>query len=104
MVYESMLACPNCATLKTHIQATPTSISYGEEVEFSNFSYKRLNHFLDWLACFQAKESMSVKKSIIMDVMRVLAEMNVDEAMVDRHMVKGVLRKLKLNKFYNHTP
>lgn len=45
---DALLGCPTCSYTRLYIQATSSHITYGEEVEFANFSYKRINHFQVW--------------------------------------------------------
>ncbi len=103
---DSLLGCSKCGRTRIYIQATSSRIAYGEEVEFSNFSYKRLNHFLESLATFQAKESTIVNSSIIKKVMHSLyynyGLRHPEE--VTQSQVKEILKKMKANKSYERVP
>ena len=57
---EALLSCPVCGRTKPYLDATSASTAYGEEVEFSSFSYKRSYHFQEWLNSFQAKETTEI--------------------------------------------
>lgn len=54
---KSVMTCPKCGYGVTYLDATMSSMSYTDDVEFSSFSYKRINHFNEWLQQVQAKES-----------------------------------------------
>lgn len=103
---EALLGCPQCSRTRLYIQATSSRIAYGEEVEFANFSYKRQNHFQEWLNTFQAKESTEVPQAIIDAVMEDLyAKKKVrDVSKITQKKVKEVLKDLKLRKYYDHAP
>lgn len=103
---EALLGCPQCSRTRLYIQATSSRIAYGEEVEFANFSYKRQNHFQEWLNTFQAKESTEVPQPIIDAVMEDLyAKKKVrDVGKITQKKVKEVLKDLKLRKYYDHAP
>ena len=101
---DAMLGCPSCGLTRIYIQATSSRIAYGEEVEFSSFSYKRLNHFLEWLATFQAKESTVVPIEIVNQVMEQLHARNVLPDKITQKKVREVLKTLKSRKSYDHVP
>ena len=103
LVHESRLGCTTCGLTSEYLQATSSRIAYGEEVEFSVFSYKRHNHFLDWLAAFQAKESTIIREDVIVKVMAVLYQRGVALEEITCSIVKDVLRELKLSKCYDNT-
>lgn len=101
---ESLLACPKCKRTRVFIQATSSRIAYGEEVEFTSFSYKRQNHFQEWLTCFQAKESTEVPLKTIQRVMEVLWSTGVRRCNeVTTLNVRKALKMLKLRKVYENT-
>jgi predicted RNA-binding Zn-ribbon protein involved in translation (DUF1610 family) len=102
---DSLLGCPTCGQTRIYIQATSSRIAYGEEVEFSSFSYKRLNHFLEWLATFQAKESTVIPEQIIVQVMEELyAQRIYDNNKITDKKVREILKQLKARKCYDHVP
>jgi len=101
---DSLLGCPTCGRTRVYIQATSSRIAYGEEVEFSSFSYKRLNHFLEWLATFQAKESTIVPQETIENVMEELHARRITEDKVTEKKVREILKYLKARKSYDHVP
>ena len=56
--------CPSCAH-QEKILLDSDKPSYKEPPrEISYFAYKRINHFNEWLAQFQAKESTDIPKSV----------------------------------------
>ena len=56
------------------MDATSSSTAYDEVIEFSQYSYKRVNHYLMWLALIQGKETHVVPDDILDAVMRELYE------------------------------
>ena len=105
MASDALLVCPNCSRTRLYVLATSSQTAYGEEVrEFTSFSYKRHNHFQDWLNAFQAKESAEVPMDI---VERVMAELHcrrvTSTASITTKKVRETLKDLKLRKYYDHT-
>ena len=101
---DSLLACPKCKRTRVFIQATSSRIAYGEEVEFTSFSYKRENHFQEWLNCFQAKESTVVPDDVLLKVCRQLWRIGVKSSdSVTTSNVRDSLKVLSLSKYYENT-
>jgi hypothetical protein len=84
-------------------------LTYREEQETSekiiNYSYKRENHFNEWLSQFQAQE-MTTISSEVMDQLRVeLKKMKIKNLEEITHAkIRSLLKKLRLNKYYEHVP
>lgn len=69
------------------------------------YPYKRLNHLVEWLNQFQAKESTDIPDSvydIIRGELRKMRMYNLEHLTLND--VKSILRKLKLHQYYEHTP
>jgi hypothetical protein len=103
---EALLGCPQCSRTRLYIQATSSQIAYGEEVEFASFSYKRQNHFQEWLNTFQAKESTEVPGNVLDQVMEELFTKKKirDSGKINQKKIKEVLKELRLRKYYDHAP
>ena len=99
----ALLSCTECGRSKPYLDATSASTAYGEEVEFSNFSYKRSNHFQEWLNSFQAKETTEIPKDVFRRVMEELYRQRISDLnQITRKKVREVLKDLKLRKYYEH--
>jgi hypothetical protein len=69
------------------------------------YSYKRENHFNEWMCQFQAKESTSVPQTIIEEIKNELKKQKISKKVDITHTkVKEILKKLGYNKYYEHTP
>lgn len=111
----AIMGCTKCKQTYTFIQATSSRIAYGEEVEFTSFSYRRENHFQEWLNCFQAKESTTLLRkeaaaqknredmSVVELVAQKCAEMgHTDRSEIEMHHVREALKSLRLSKYYEN--
>ena len=80
--------------------------NYKEPTYESNyFAYKRINHFNEWLSQFQAKESTDIPSEIIEKIMLELKkERVINVANISHNKIREILKKLKLNKYYEHIP
>jgi hypothetical protein len=103
----SDLVCDNCGTILATLISE--ELTYREEQETSekivNYSYKRENHFNEWLSQFQAQETTTIPPEVIEQLRNELKKIKVkvlDE--ITHARVRTLLKKLKLNKFYEHVP
>lgn len=83
--------------------------TYKEEQEFFekiiNYSYKRENHFNEWLSQFQAQEMTTIPDEVIEQLRAELKKMKIRNMEDITHAkIRGLLKKLKWNKFYEHVP
>eukprot|EP00903_Cladosiphon_okamuranus_P017761 g16349.t1 len=70
----------------------------------SSYLYKRHNHFKTCLKRTQGKETTSVCPEVIDLVKKELLKMRIyDMDEVDHVTVKGILKKLRQNKYYNNS-
>ena len=102
---ESLFICPQCHVARVYTQSTSSRIQYGEEVEMSAFSYKRLNHFKDWVLNVQAKEATVISEKVLLTVMTELYNRRIrDLDKIDRHIVRQILKEHRLRRWYEHVP
>ena len=102
---EGYVVCDNCGDLD-HIIIDSEKPSYKEPpVEISYFAYKRINHFNEWLAQFQAKESTEISQEILDMILVEIKKSRIKNMAVLTHSkLREILKKLKLNKYYEHVP
>ena len=73
--------------------------------EISYFAYKRINHFNEWLAQFQAKESTDIPQEVYNQILMELKKERIDNmAELSPPKLREILKKLKKNKYYEHVP
>ena len=71
--------------------------------EITYFAYKKSNHFNEWLAQFQAKETTDISQGIIDNIMKELRKERIsDPRKVKKEKIRDILHKLKLTKMYDH--
>uniref|UniRef100_A0A6C0LYD9 Late transcription factor VLTF3-like protein n=1 Tax=viral metagenome TaxID=1070528 RepID=A0A6C0LYD9_9ZZZZ len=102
---EGIYICPNCGN-QEKILIDSDKPSYKEPPrEISYFAYKRINHFNEWLAQFQAKESTDIPKNVY-DMIKVelKKEKYIDIKNLKKNKIRNILKKLGLNKYYEHVP
>jgi len=100
---EAMLGCPRCG-YEEFILVDSEKPSYKDPPrEITYFAYKKINHFNEWLAQFQAKENTDIPQDVIETVMRELKKERIsDPKKVKKDKIREVLQKLKFSKMYDH--
>ena len=100
---EALLGCPRCGH-EEFILIDSEKPSYKDPPrEITYFAYKKINHFNEWLAQFQAKENTDIPQDIIEAVMRELRKERIsDPKKVKKDKIREVLQKLKFSKMYDH--
>ena len=102
---EGISICIHCGEQYT-ILIDSDKPNYKEPTYESNyFAYKRINHFNEWLSQFQAKESTDISSEIIEKILLELKKERIlNVANITNNKIREILKKLKLNKFYEHIP
>lgn len=100
---KAIMTCPSCGYAVTYLDATMSSMSYSDDVEFSSFSYKRINHFNEWLQQVQAKENFEISDEHMQNIMEELYKQRITTVgQITQKKVREVLKTLKLRKAYEH--
>jgi len=102
---KSDIICYQCGYSENIIIHSEKS-SYKEPPrEASYFAYKRINHFNEWLAQFQAKETTEIPECVYKAIYNEIKKnitINISE--ITYKQVREILKKLHLNKYYEHIP
>lgn len=84
-------------------------LTYKEEQEQTEkvvtYSYKRDNHFNEWILQFQAQEHTNIPHDVIAQLRSEFRKQKIIRLSDITHAkVRLLLKKLKLNKYYEHVP
>ena len=102
---NSCVTCYNCGLTRSIIGE---ELTYKEEQEIDKnivYSYKRENHFNEWISQFQGTESTTIPDEILQNLRYELQKERIKDLKEITHpKVRAILKKLKLNKYYEHVP
>ena len=104
-IIDGTATCPECA--RTEIRLIESSKpNFKEPVQNNSyFCYKRINHFNENLNQIQAKESTDIPQMIMDLIKKEIRKSRItDLSKLSVPKMKGILKKLKLNKYYEHVP
>ena len=103
-VNEAMLYCPGC-NYNEFILIDSDRPSYKDPPrESSYYAYKRINHFNELLAQFQAKENTGIDETTFGLIEAEIKKQRItDLTKLTNVRLREILKKLKLNRLYDHT-
>ena len=102
--HEGILIC-NCCFKHTKYLIENEKPSYKEPPkEVCFYAYKRINHFREILAQFQAKETTQISDEIIENIIQQIKKERITLAQLTNKRAKDILKKLGYNKYYEHIP
>ena len=103
--FGSELICGNCGIC---VFTLGDELSYKEEQNIEkvvNYSYKRDNHFNEWILQFQAQETTNIPNEVIEQLRSEFRKQKIKNIKDITHAkVKSLLKKLNLSKYYEHVP
>ena len=68
------------------------------------YAYKRINHFREILAQFQAKETTQIPKEVLDNIKNQIKKERIELKHITNKKAKDILKKLGYNKYYEHIP
>jgi len=101
---EGKMYCNNCFVGVKHLfeNEKPSYKEPPKEVCF--YAYKRINHFREILAQFQAKETTQIPEDVIQNIKRQIKKERIKPIELTNKKAKEILKKLGYNRYYEHIP
>ena len=103
-VNDATVSCPECGFHKLILMDSDKPSYKDPPREVSYYAYKRINHFNEWLAQFQAKESTEIPEEIFENIETQIKKERLQATSLNRSKIREILKKLKYNSFYEHVP
>lgn len=102
---ESTYVCDGCGD-SSHIHMDMEKSAYKEQlVDITTLSYKRYNHFSEWLSQFQALETTSIPDSVYDKIKDEIKKQKIkDLSKMNNAKMRRILKKIGQNKYYEHIP
>ena len=101
---EGVSVCKKCSVQKKILieNEKPSYKEPPKEVCF--YAYKRINHFREILAQFQAKETTIIPEEVLLNIKNQIKKERMTIEGMSNKKAKDILKKLGYNKFYEHIP
>lgn len=102
--HEGMLVCNNCSVSVQFLieNEKPSYKEPPKDVCF--YAYKRINHFREILAQFQAKETTQIPDEVLENIKNQIRKERISNKQLTNKRAKDILKKLGYNKYYEHIP
>ena len=103
--HEGIIVCTNCS-ITDQVMINDDRPSYKDPPpEVSSFNYRRINHFNECLAQFQAKESTEISEEVYNQLILEIKKDRIENlASLTHEQIRDYLKKLGYNKYYEHIP
>lgn len=103
-VSEGILVCNNCfVQVRSIIDHDKQSYKEPPQ-EVCFYAYKRINHFREILAQFQAKETTLIPDEVLESIKLQIRKERISLEQLTNKKAKEILKKLGYNKYYEHIP
>ena len=101
---DGVLICDHCSNSVVYVidNDKPSYKEPPKEVTF--YAYKRINHFREVLAQFQAKQSTQIPDEVIENIRTQIKKERITVQQIDNKKAKEILKKMGYNKYYEHIP
>ncbi len=102
--YKGLVICNKCGIQKQFLveHEQPSYKEPPKEVCF--YAYKRINHFREILAQFQAKETTQIPDEVLKNIRSQIKKERITLKQMSNKKAKDILKKLGYNKYYEHIP
>lgn len=102
---SSCNVCTECGQCVDMLEIGPVNSTFGQVGAVqTKYAYKRINHFNEWLNTFQAKENTVIEEEVLTQVANEFKKNRfVQSEDFTTKRVREYLKKLKLNKYYEHS-
>jgi hypothetical protein len=102
---EANITCSKCGHQEALLVDTDKPSYKDPPREACYYAYKKINHFNEWLAQFQAKESTEIPEEIYDAILfQLKREQITDMSKLKPTKLREILRKMKCSKYYEHIP
>lgn len=102
---EGILVCMNCGNQEQLlVEQNRPILKAPNAKEASHLSYKRINHFKEWCAQIQGKESTEIPEEIFEQILaEIKKEKITDLKKITYEKMRDILKRQGLNKYYEHS-
>ena len=102
--HEGILICNNCHIHVKYLVDNEKSSYKEPPKELCFYAYKRINHFREILAQFQAKETTQIPEEVLENIKLQIKKERITLVQITNKKAKDILKKLGYNKYYEHIP
>lgn len=101
---DGYYVCPICGETDFIFMDNENSCYKDSLNEKPAYPYKRMNHLVEWLNQFQAKETTEIPNDIYLTILKEIRKNKIDINKLSVIKMKNLLKRLRLHQFYEHIP
>jgi predicted small secreted protein len=101
---EGIMVCNSCAKHVLFLIENEKPSYKEPPKEACFYAYKRINHFREILAQFQAKETTLIPEQVLESIKQQIKKERIDISQFTNKKAKEIMKKLGFNKYYEHIP
>jgi hypothetical protein len=101
---EGIMVCNHCAKHVVFLIDNEKPSYKEPPKEACFYAYKRINHFREILAQFQAKETTSIPENVLESIKQQIKKERIEISQFTDKKAKEIMKKLGFNKYYEHIP
>jgi len=103
LAQEGIMICPMCGYQEIILVEQNRPIYRQSNKEASHYTYKRINHFNEWISQIQGKESTDIPEEIFEKIVNEIKKEKIkDLSKLSYHKMREILKKINTNKYYEH--
>lgn len=102
---EGELVCMKCGKSNDYVIDSEKKSYKNVPPDITYFAYKRINHFNELIAQFQAKETTNIPVELYNDIKKELKKQRItDLSKLTPEDLRKILKKIKMTQYYDHIP
>jgi ribosomal protein L37AE/L43A len=101
---EGIMVCNKCSKQVVFLIDNEKPSYKEPPKEACFYAYKRINHFREILAQFQAKETTSIPEHVLENIKQQIKKERIEISQFTDKKAKEIMKKLGFNKYYEHIP
>ena len=104
LVQEALSVCLSCGYQDVLLAEQNRPIMLYDKKDGIHYSYKRINHFREWISQIQGKESTDIPNEVFERILNELKKEKItDTTKLTPKFMRTILKKLRTHKYYEHT-
>lgn len=104
VIHEGQLICNNCSKTVQYLVESEKPSYKEPPKEVCFYAYKRINHFREVIAQFQAKETTQIPDEVLENIKLQIKKERIGLDQITNKRAKEILKRLGYNKYYEHIP
>ena len=102
LAVESLMACSSCGNSEIYIETNINAHGHDKISDSTSFSYKRSNHFIEWLNAAQGLENTNIPEKVLQDCCMQIRTENITINRVNPKVIRRILKVTGHRKYYEN--